>query len=127
MAMHPRAWFAALLSGSPRAAAAAVAATGGLVLVGWVFDIPALQGVAPGLAEVQFSTALFFVLSGLALALLVRSPPRPGRRALGRTLAAAACVLAALALLEQTYPTGRDLDLWAFARLVPVAGDPAHG
>src|SRR5262245_34080091 len=66
---------AALATNFPRLAGVAVAVTGGLVLAGWAFDRPALRSVVPGLAEVPFPVALFFVLAGLALALLSRAGP----------------------------------------------------
>src|SRR3989338_2255169 len=50
-----------------RGLAAAVAGLGALVLAGWVFDIPALKSVSPGLVSMKANTALCFLLLGLTL------------------------------------------------------------
>ena len=47
------------------------AALGAAVLVGWLFDIPALKSAFPGLMTLKANTALGTLLCGLALALLL--------------------------------------------------------
>lgn len=42
-------------------------AVGGIVLVGWVFDVPELKSILPGFATMKPNTAVSFVLLGTAL------------------------------------------------------------
>ena len=51
------------------AASAAAVVTGGMVLCGWAFDIPALKSILPGWVTMKPNAALAFVLLGLALQL----------------------------------------------------------
>ena len=51
------------------AASAAAVLVGGLVLVGWAFDIPALKSVLPGWVSMKPNAALAFILTGIALQL----------------------------------------------------------
>lgn len=50
-----------------QAVSALVTVVGLLVIVGWVFDVPALKSIFPGWVTMKFSTALAFVLSGVTL------------------------------------------------------------
>jgi PAS domain S-box-containing protein len=43
------------------------AGIGCLVIVGWLFNVPALKTVIPGYTSMKFNTALSFILSGLTL------------------------------------------------------------
>ena len=51
------------------AASAAAVLVGGVVLVGWAFDIPALKSVLPGWVSMKPNAALAFILTGIALQL----------------------------------------------------------
>lgn len=61
---------------------------GGLVLLGWLLHLPALTQVLPGWSAMRVSTALSFVLCGLALVVLTRRDvsARERRAALGAAL-----------------------------------------
>src|SRR6266540_4989150 len=50
-----------------RVTSGVVFVVGFLVLVGWLFDIPALQSVIPGLATMKANSALAFVLASISL------------------------------------------------------------
>jgi two-component system cell cycle sensor histidine kinase/response regulator CckA len=50
-----------------------VAAIGAVGLAGWIFDVPVLKSVFPGLSTMKANTAAALVLAGVSLALLARS------------------------------------------------------
>ena len=63
-------------------------AIGGLALLGWLAHVPVLTQVSPGWTAMRVSTALSFILCGLALVELTRAGLRPRQRrvALGATV-----------------------------------------
>ncbi len=68
-----------------------VAATGTVVLIGWVFHLPVLSGVVPGWVPMKANTAAGLVLGGLALLLGPSTGPawaRSVRLALGAVVLA---------------------------------------
>lgn len=58
----------------PGFAAATAGAVGGLVLVGWAFDIDFLRRIVPGLVTMNPATAVAFMLAALSLWLLRDAP-----------------------------------------------------
>src|SRR3954464_9385066 len=105
MTDHPRnlagSWFLA------RGAGAAVIMIGGLVLVGWTFDVAVLKSLIPGLTAMNpGGTALAFLLAGVSLLAQTSAGATPRRRAVG-IACAAGVLLIGLARLAG-YPTGWD-------------------
>lgn len=98
MTQHPSATRQAITSRSQaiaRLGAFFVIGLSGVVLVGWIFDIPALTSVMPGFASMAVPTALCFIFSGASLALLAR-PQSSDRRVAARKLSAALVLLIAV-------------------------------
>ena len=96
------------LRGASRAAGIAVALTGAAVLVGWIFDIAALKSISSHLATMKVNTAVCFILSGVALALL--STDAKGVHAATVLLAAAPALIGAASLAEDVLGRNFGLD-----------------
>ena len=76
-----------------------VIVTGCLVLIGWLFDLPTLQHVLPGLPKMTANTAVAFVLAGLALRLSAASGPAAGHDRQRRLAQASASLVTLIGLL----------------------------
>src|SRR5215212_740563 len=85
-----------------RTTSALVITIGGLVLVGWAFNVPTLKSVLPGLVSMKPNTALALILAGLAVQCARRS-------LLLLLLAGIVAAIGGLTLLE--YAGGWDLRL----------------
>jgi uncharacterized membrane protein YozB (DUF420 family) len=62
-----------------RVAGAVVLGLGSVVLVGWMFDVPALKSILPAWVAMKANTAACFILIGVAMLLLTRRE-RPERQ-----------------------------------------------
>src|SRR5437868_15249202 len=84
------------------AAAAGViaAALGASVLLGWIFDLPALKGVIPGLATMKINTAASLLLCGVALYLRAGSPRNSSADRVADALAIFVALIALLTVIE---------------------------
>ncbi len=96
-----------------RSAAAFTILIGGIVLLGWIFDVAFLKSVLPGLVTMKVNTALAFILSGTALWLLRTDLPDRYRRSADYRIArVCAGVVAAVGLLTMSeYLFGRSLGI----------------
>jgi uncharacterized membrane protein len=68
-----------------------------VLIVGWAFNVAAVRALIPGTVAMKASTALMFVLCGIALLLV---PAKDNRRWIGWSCSAA-CILIALAFLSE--------------------------
>ena len=73
----------------------ASAAIGTLALLGWLAHVPLLTQLSPGWSAMRVSTALSFMLCGLALVALTRGEARSGRR---RAAVAGVCLVLGIGL-----------------------------
>jgi PAS domain S-box-containing protein len=90
-------------------AAAVAVLVGGLVLLGWELDIPALKGISPGLATMKVNLALGFVAAGASLWLSRGRQADRWRWIAGRCCAALVFLIGLLTLIE--FGSGRDLGI----------------
>jgi methyl-accepting chemotaxis protein len=89
----------AVLKVAARAAAVIVMLMGGLVLVGWQCDIELLKAIVPGLSPMNPTSAVGFILAGMALGLLISAPPAAPARRWAQVAAAAVALIGLLRLL----------------------------
>lgn len=85
-------------------AALSVMLVGGVVLFGWIKQIPALSQEVNGLLPMTPSAALSFIFTGAALFLLQPATLSMVRLIVGRTLALGGILLGGLMLLSYWYP-----------------------
>jgi PAS domain S-box-containing protein len=98
----------------PTVASVGAIITGCLVLIGWRFDLPALQQVLPGLPKMTANTAVAFVLAGLSLWLYTSAAkPTPSydrQRRLAQVLAAFVTLIGLLTLSQYLFGWDGGLD-----------------
>src|SRR5260221_3442073 len=92
---------------------AALALLGTAVVAGWVFHIPGVVQVFPGLTAMVLNTALCFVLLGCCMALVAL---RPEWRRTAQALPAAVLLLAGLVVLQSALGADFGIDAPAFHR-----------
>jgi PAS domain S-box-containing protein len=84
-------------------------AIGCVVLIGWLFGIPTLESVRPGLASMKVNSALACLLTGAAILLWQDEEASPPRRRFAQGCALVVLLIGALTLAE--YLVGRDLGI----------------
>jgi hypothetical protein len=78
---------------------------GAIALAGWAFELAALKILVPGFGTMKASTALCFVLSGVALFLLNSQADKAWGRVLG---AACGWIVVAIAVVASSRDSGID-------------------
>ncbi len=108
-----------------RGAAAGTFLVGGLVLLGWVFDVAVLKSVLPGIVTMKANAALAFVLAGLALWL--SQVERPSWRSLrmAQMCALTVALIGLLTLVEYLFGWNVGIDQVLFQD-APHAVDTPH-
>ncbi len=94
---------------------------GGLVLVGWAFDITALKSVLPGWVTMMPNTAITFILSGIALLFAGPSLPKLLSR-LSQLCAWLVGSIGLLSLVEYAFGWNLGFDQWLFREPAGPAG-----
>jgi signal transduction histidine kinase len=107
-----------------RTAGGGVFAVGFLVLAGWLFDIPALKSILPGLATMKANTALAFLLAGVSLWLASTSRESQRIDLLAKACASIVLLLGLLTLSE--YIFSRDLGIDQFLFKDPLTPENAY-
>jgi diguanylate cyclase (GGDEF)-like protein len=104
-----------------------VAAVGVAVLCGWIFDIPQLTRLLPGLAFMKINTACSLLAASIALWILhTREPGSPWFR-VARCLAALLVALGGLTLSEHLFGWDLGIDQHIAPSLQPSAHDSHLG
>lgn len=99
---------------------------GGMVLVGWTFDVAVLKSVLPGALAVKPNTALAFILAGLALRF--PSPETSRFAAIGPQLCALLVGLTGLLTLgEYVFAWNPGFDQWLFRESADAPGTSHPG
>jgi PAS domain S-box-containing protein len=98
----------------PAAVGSAAAAFGALALCGWVFDVPALKAVVPGLDAMNPLMAVGLAVAGASLLLRLWGTRRPVGRRAAQALAGLVVLLGATRLLGFITPFDLGLDRLMF-------------
>jgi PAS domain S-box-containing protein len=110
-----------------RTAGGTVAVVGFLVLAGWLFDIPTLKSILPGLATMKPNTALAFLLAGSSLWLA--SPSRQNQRVdlLAKACATSTVLIGLLTLSEHIFSWNLGIDQFLLRdALTPETAHPGR-
>ncbi|MDO3642716.1 PAS domain S-box protein [Mucilaginibacter sp. L3T2-6] len=101
-------------------AALIVIVTGGVVMCGWIFDVPALQTIIPGFLAMKFNPALCFVLLGSSLLLTL---PRQQKYypASFFILSSLAFIISLLTLLQDLFHFNAGIDQLFISDQTPVS------
>ena len=109
------------------AAATVTIAVGGVVLVGWLFDIPSLKSVLPDFVTMKANTAVGFVFAGLSLALLGRAARFERIRGLSQACAGATALLGLLTLSQYLFGLDFGIDQLLFREPAGAVGTLSPG
>src|SRR4051812_30034824 len=119
--------YVAFLHGLARTTRVVVILVGGLVLIGWAFNIALLKSVVPGATSMKANTALSFLLAGLAMQFLQSGPAQRRTRRLGYLLIGVIIAIAVLTLSEYLFGWDLGLDQWLFRERVVLPPTPYPG
>lgn len=90
---------------------------GCLVLAGWIWDIPTLKSIFPGLATMKVSTACAFVLSGVSLWLLQKQQADQLRHRIGQLCAFVVGIIGCLRFSNYIFQWHLDIGRLLFSHL----------
>ena len=107
-----------------RVAGGIVAAVGFLVLAGWLFDIPTLKSILPGLATMKANTALAFMLAGSSLWLASIKHENQRIDLVAKTCAMLTILIGLLTLSEYIFSRNLGIDQFLFKD--PLAPENAY-
>jgi signal transduction histidine kinase/CheY-like chemotaxis protein len=99
---------------------------GGLILVGWAFDLTALKSIMPGWVSTKANAALGFILAGLALQISSLSATTLSVR-LTRLCALLCGLIGLLTLGEYLFTWNPGFDQWLFYEPANMAGTSHPG
>ncbi|MFA4917853.1 MAG: GAF domain-containing protein [Thermodesulfovibrionales bacterium] len=100
---------------------------GCLVIIGWMFDLPVLKSVLPGLVTMKANTALCFMLLGISLWLLIPEQSSQMVRLIARVFAFAVAIIGALTLSEDILGYDLGIDQLLFYEPSSVVGTSHPG
>src|SRR5258706_4818293 len=101
-----------------------VFAVGFLVLVGWLFNIPALKSILPSLATMKANSALAFVLAGTSLLLTTNKHQNQHIAFIAKACGMLMIMVGLLTLSEYIFSRNLGIDQFLFKD--PLAPESAH-
>jgi len=104
--------------------AVAIGATG---LIGWIFDVPALQRIHPELVTMKANTAIAIILAGISLWLLQEETVAGMKRWLAQGCAASVALIGLLTLGEILFGWDPGIDQLLFQESQAAAGQSFPG
>ena len=121
------------VEGIKLAAAVAAAVIGGMILIGWMFDIAALKSIQPGWVAMKVNAAVCFMLTGIALLPLIRPPATFNAQhptfffRFARLCGLLAGLIGLLTLSEYVFGWNLGMDQWLFRDLADPLGKSLPG
>ena len=121
------------VEGIKLAAAVAAAVIGGMILIGWMFDIAALKSIQPGWVSMKVNAAVCFILTGIALLPLIRPPAAFNPQhpifffRFARLCGLLAGLIGLLTLSEYVFGWNLGMDQWLFRDLADTLGRSSPG
>jgi signal transduction histidine kinase len=116
-----------VLQSFSKKASIAVTLIGGVVILGWIFDIALLKSVLPGLVSMKVNTALCFILGGVSLWLWHRQSATRMMRRVGLVCAILVLLIGLFTLIEYGFNLNFGIDQLLFKVSTIGVGEVAPG
>ncbi len=116
-----------VLQSFSKKASIAVTLIGGIVILGWIFDMALLKSVLPGLVSMKVNTALCFILGGVSLWLWHRQSATRIMRRVGLVCAILVLLIGLLTLIEYGFNLNFGIDQLLFKVSTIGVGEVAPG
>src|SRR3954468_682448 len=94
----------------PVGAAWTVLLIAGMVMTGWILDVPTLKSAVPGLVEMKVNTAIAFAAAAIALLLQLDRPATGAALAAVRLCAALVAAIGGASLAEWVFAIDLGID-----------------
>lgn len=111
----------------PKAASISVTFVGFVVLIGWIFNIPTLKSISPGLVTMKANTAVAFILAGISLWILCKQKIGGRVRFIAKSCATVVALIGLLTLTEYIFGWELGIDQLLFRESAEVVGTSHPG
>jgi len=106
----------------PKAASISVTFVGFVVLIGWIFNIPTLKSISPGLVTMKANTAVAFILAGISLWILCKQKIGERVRFIAKSCATIVALIGLFTLTEYMFGWNLGIDQLLFKESATAVG-----